>query len=142
MTSPAGIPTTASAHLAGLISAAQQTQSATELSFEEWALSIPEPKGELDFDRFPFQRELYRASTQEREMVIKKATQVGVSAFCIRWALYRVAVRGLTALYVFPRQRQLRDFSDARIKPLIATSPVLRAYLNGGLRCGWRRGLS
>jgi len=119
-------------HLADLLTASQQTKSATTMPFERWASLVPEPKGQLDFDRFPFQREIYASGTEEREMVIKKATQVGVSAFCVRWAMYWAAVHGLTALYVFPKQRQLRDFSDARIKPLIAASPQLRGVVPTG----------
>jgi Phage terminase large subunit (GpA) len=121
-------PVTASAHLAALLSPADQAPA----PFHEWASRVPEPKGELDFDRFPFQRELYRSSVDHPEVVIKKAAQVGVSAFCIRWAMYWAGARGLTALHVFPRQRQLRDFSDARIKPLIATSPLLRELVAAG----------
>ena len=123
---------TASTHLAGLLSSADRATSAATLPFDEWASQVPEPKGELDFDRFPFQRELYRSSVDQHEVVIKKAAQVGVSAFCIRWAMYWAGARGLTALYVFPRQRQLRDFSDARIKPLIATSPLLQELVTAG----------
>jgi hypothetical protein len=123
---------TASTHLAGLLSSADQATSAATLPFDEWALQVPEPKGELDFDRFPFQRELYRSSVDQHEVVIKKAAQVGVSALCIRWVMYWAGARGLTALYVFPRQRQLRDFSDARIKPLIATSPLLQELVAAG----------
>ncbi len=124
---------TASTHLADLLTeAGRATTAVTTMLFNEWALQVPEPKGELDFDRFPFQRELYCSSVGQREVVIKKAAQVGVSAFCIRWAMYWAGARGRTALYVFPRQRQLRDFSDARIKPLIATSPLLKELVAAG----------
>ena len=98
--------------------------------FLAWSLGVPEPKrGALNFDRFPFQRELYEQGGEEREMVIKKATQVGVSAHCIRWALYWAEQAQLTALYVFPSQRQLNDFSASRVGPLIAGSAKLQPRL-------------
>src|SRR5829696_2336078 len=100
---------------------------APEVPFAEWALWLPEPKrGTLDFDRFPFQRELYEQGSGEREVVIKKATQVGISALAIRWAMYWADQCGLTSLYVFPYQRQLADFSDTRIRRVIEASEYLR----------------
>ncbi len=125
----------ASVHLAALLGPAGQGADATALAtipFHEWASLVPEPKGDLDFDRFPFQRELYRSGIDHPEVVIKKAAQVGVSAYCIRFAMFWAGAHGLTALYVFPRQRQLRDFSDARIKALIAASPSLQVLVPPG----------
>jgi hypothetical protein len=95
--------------------------------FIEWSRRVPEPKsGTLDFDRFPFQRELYEQTTEEREVVVKKATQVGISTLLVRWAMYWPDQAGLTALYIFPRERQLNDFSATRIGPTIAASDYLR----------------
>src|SRR5688500_18945305 len=74
-----------------------------QLPFIDWSLLIPEPKtGRLDFDRFPFQREIYEATASEREVVIKKAAQTGMSALLARWALYWPEQTGATGLYVFP----------------------------------------
>jgi len=104
-----------------------------EVPLLEWAGRVPEPKrGPLDFDRFPFQRELYEQGAQGREVVIKKATQVGISAFCIRWAMYWADQAGLTSLYVFPHQRQLADFSTTRIRPAIEGSEYLRGRVASG----------
>ena len=98
-----------------------------EVPFLDWVGRVPEPKrGPLDFTRFPFQRELYEQGTEDRELVVKKATQVGISAFCIRWAMYWADQAGLTSLYVFPHQRQLADFSTTRIRPVIEGSEYLR----------------
>lgn len=98
----------------------------TGIDFFSWALKAPEPKaGILDFDRFPFQKELYSEGVNEREAVIMKSTQVGVSAFGVRWALYHADINGMTGLYVFPTQRDVWDFSTARINPVIAESPYL-----------------
>ena len=90
--------------------------------------------GTLDFERFPFQRELYERGADDRELVIKKATQVGVSAFCVRWAIYWAEQAGLTALYVFPYQRQLADFSAARIRPLLGAEFLSDRVADGGVR--------
>lgn len=94
--------------------------------FMAWALKVPEPKaGRMDFERFPFQVELYEEGVDDPDAVIKKSTQVGVSAFGVRWALYHADTKGWTGLYVFPTQRDVWDFSAARIKPVIDRSPYL-----------------
>jgi hypothetical protein len=98
----------------------------TGIDFFSWALKAPEPKsGMLDFDRFPFQKELYSEGYSDKEAVIMKSTQVGVSAFGVRWALYNADIHGMTGLYVFPTARDVWDFSTARINPVIAESPYL-----------------
>lgn len=98
------------------------------IPFFDWALKAPEPKaGILDFDRFPFQRELYKEASGDRELVVMKSTQVGVSAFGVRWALYHADINGMTGLYVFPTQRDVWDFSTARINPVIEESDYLRS---------------
>ena len=97
-------------------------------SFLDWALRIPEPKtGTLDFERFPFQRELYESAAYEPRVVIQKAAQVGISAFGIRWALYPVDVHGSNGLYVFPKRSQLAHFSKTRIHELFRSSPYLQS---------------
>ena len=90
-----------------------------------WSAAVPEPKaGALDFRLFPFQRELYAEATDDRELVIMKSTQVGVSAFLLRWALYHADVHGRTCVYVFPTSRDMRDFTAARVKRVIDGSPL------------------
>lgn len=99
----------------------------SRLGFMPWALRVPEPKaGILDFETFPMQREMYSEGYDEREAVVCKGTQVGVSAWALRWALYHCDLRGLTCLYVFPTLSDVYDFSDARIKPVIDSSQYLR----------------
>ena len=96
--------------------------------FFPWATRIHEPKtGPLDFTRFPFQRELYTDEfAYDPEGVIKKATQGGLSAWLIRWTLFFPDTKGWTSLYVFPKAKQLNEFSDQRVKPLIERSEYLR----------------
>jgi len=112
---------------------AQRRPAPREQSLLDWALRVPEPKtGTLDFDRFPFQRELYEQGAADKEVVIKKSTQVGISAFAVRWALYWADTRGWTGLYVFPTKGDVHDFSAARIKPAIEGSPYLRGRMTPG----------
>ena len=88
-------------------------------AFLEWALRVPEPKtGPLDFEQFPFQRELYAEGFELPEVVAMKSTQVGMSAWLVRWAIYW-ADRGKTVMYVFPAEEQLRSFYNARIALLL-----------------------
>ena len=88
-------------------------------SFLDWALKVPETKGPLNFERWPFQRELYEQGFDDKEVVVMKATQLGISAWLVRWALCWADMHAARVLYIFPRERQLLDFSDGRIKPLI-----------------------
>lgn len=103
-------------------------------NFLQWSLRVPEPKsGTLDFAKFPFQLELYdQRSAEDTEAVIKKATQLGISTYLLRWVLYICDVRGLTALYLFPKARQMYDFSDSRIKAAILGSDYLRTRITAG----------
>lgn len=97
------------------------------MPFIDWALLAPEPRGgTLDFDRFPFQRELYSQGATDREMVVMKSTQVGVSAWALRWVLFQADVLGRNGLYVFPTQGDGHDFSTARVKPVLERSEHLR----------------
>lgn len=48
------------------------------------------------------------------------------STYLIRWAMYWPDMKGLTALYVFPKKVQLRDFSQGRIRPLIRGTEYLQ----------------
>ncbi|MEJ7775560.1 MAG: terminase gpA endonuclease subunit [Nocardioidaceae bacterium] len=104
-----------------------EVRSTPPLVFFDWALQVPEPKsGTLDFVKFPFQKELYSRAVEDREMVVMKSAQVGVSAWALRWALYQSDIHGRTGLYVFPTAHDVHDFSIARIKPVIDRSDYLR----------------
>lgn len=96
------------------------------VDFYEWSLGVPEPKaGKLDFGRFPPQLELYKETAHLKDMVIMKSTQVGISAFLVRWSMYWPDTRKVNSLYVFPRARQMQDFAAGRVNPAIAGSPRL-----------------
>jgi Phage terminase large subunit (GpA) len=103
--------------------------------FLPWSLRVPEPKtGRLDFDRYPFQRELYSDEfAYDREGVIKKATQLGVSAWLIRWLMFFADTKGWTAFYLFPKEKHMFRFHDLRIRPLIQRD----GYLAGRVPYGY-----
>jgi hypothetical protein len=102
-------------------------------TFRHWSSGIDEPKGPLDFERFPFQKELYDVfgDTSVKDVVVMKGTQVGVSALLAHWVLWIADVGALNALYVFPARRQMYDFFDSRIRPLLE-----QPYLAGRTRDG------
>lgn len=89
------------------------------VDFMEWALQVPESRGALNFDVFPMQRELYETFGAPREGVVQKGTQVGISSWLVRWAMYWADVHGLNMMYVFPTRDLMFRFSDARIRPLL-----------------------
>jgi hypothetical protein len=101
-------------------------------SFRDWAERVPEPKtGPLNFDLWAFQLELYlRKAAECQEIVIKKATQIGVSTYLLRWIMYHVDLRGLTGIYFFPTEKLMYDFADARIKAAIRASKYLRERIS------------
>lgn len=96
------------------------------LPFRDWAERVPESRGPLDFRKFAFQREMYGdAAAHDREVVVQKSTQVGVSAWAIRLALYHADVHSRVVIYAFPSDRELHDFSKHRVRPLIRSAPQL-----------------
>lgn len=108
-----------------------EARKSERMTFYDWAMQVPEPKaGKLDWHRFPFQRELYEQEVAKAaSIVIKKPTQVGISAYLLRWALYWADMRAATALYVFPKLKQMYDFSDARVRASINASPYLKSRI-------------
>ena len=113
----------------------------------EWALRVPEAKsGTLNFRRFPFQPEIYEAmGSSTREVVVRKGTQLGISAAVVRWAIYEADRNGATILYVFPTETHVHDFSDARVTPMVDGSDYLDSRrgdpFNKGLKKFGGRGL-
>jgi hypothetical protein len=98
----------------------RQAARAHELGFLDWAIGVPETRGPLDFERFAFQLPLYEdKATTERDLIVKKATQLGLTTWLLRWALWSADVRAAVALYVFPTNATLNAFSQERIGPLL-----------------------
>ena len=118
----------------------QLDTSGSTTDFLTWSAAIPTVSGvPLDFDRFPFQPAIYRVLGDRviKDVVVMKSTQVGASEGLARMTLYFADVDGATALYVFPADKQMRDFADTRIDRLREVSEYLRR------RAGqpWHKGL-
>lgn len=111
-------------------------------TFLDWTKLVPEAKtGPMNFTDWRFQLELYSQELADvQEVVIKKATQIGVSSYLLRWIMYHVDLRGLTGIYFFPTEKLMYDFADARIKKAIQASRYLTSRIppqsvdNKGLR--------
>jgi len=70
-----------------------------------------------------------------RRVVVRKASQVGVSEYLVSHALWSADQRSATVLYVFPTDKHVSDFSSARVGPAIEASAYLDAIIvEGGER--------
>lgn len=108
----------------------QQAEEKGAAVFFDWAMQVPEDHGPLNFDQFPPLRAIYSDEiAKAREVVIKKATQVGVTTAALRHALHAADRRGERALYIFPTQGLVHDFSDDRVDPILDRSPMLQARM-------------
>ena len=82
--------------------------------------------------------DIYNCKAQE--MVLYKASQVGASEYLVSYAMHAADVRSATALYVFPTDKHVSDFSSARLGPAIEASPYLDGIVIEGRAAGGRRG--
>lgn len=82
--------------------------------------------GQNRFGIIPPLRGLYMS--RRPEIIVIKSAQVMVSEFLINTALWTCATgqgeRG-NGLYIFPHERQIRDFSQARVNKAISDSPLI-----------------
>jgi phage terminase large subunit GpA-like protein len=95
-------------------------------SFLQWATAFRLEEGKsLDFDLFPFQRELYEAFAAKdlATVDVMKSAQCGISAAGVSLALYTASCWEANVLYVLPSADDAHDFSDTRVKPAIDDSP-------------------
>lgn len=97
-------------------------------SLLEWSAKFRTEDGRpLDFDAYPYQRELY-ATFGDREVPsvdVMKSAQCGISAAAVSLALYAPDVWQANVLYVLPTSDDAYDFSDTRVKPSIEDSAYL-----------------
>lgn len=90
--------------------------------FLDWARRLLTAKGKpLDFERFAFQQEIYEvfADDEVKDAVLMKGVQVGASELLVRLTLFYADTRCVNTLYVFPALKQMRDFADTRVEPLL-----------------------
>lgn len=78
----------------------------------------------FSFRNYRFLRELY-ADESER-IVVMKASQIGISEWCVNTALWFADTRGGNVLYCMPTQKNMDDFSQARVSPRIDVSSYLQ----------------
>lgn len=111
----------------------QALREESAVEFLDWSVSIPEPKtGTLDFNRFPFQPELYEVfGGPYRNAVGMKSAQVGASGCTARVAIYSADVLGENALYVFPTKEDMWDFVSDRVDGMIERSEYLQSRVGG-----------
>ncbi len=63
--------------------------------------------------------------------VFMKAAQTGMSTYSLARTFYMADRQKLKALYFFPTDTDVKDFSDDRAKPMIKESPLLSAKIKG-----------
>lgn len=93
-----------------------------------WSEAFRVEEGQpLDFEAFPFQRDLYRdfGNRDLPTVDVMKSGQCGISAAAVSLTLYAGAEWQANVLYVLPGQADGYDFSDSRVKPAIEGSPYL-----------------
>lgn len=132
---PAQVGLSLKASIAELAGMELDAASNRSRDFLDWCMAIPIAKGgRLDFNRFPFQPELYRSfgNPALRDVRGMKGVQLGISELLARLTIFFADTHGYTSLYTFPAKQQLYDFSDTRIKPLIEGSDYLRSRILPG----------
>ena len=111
------------------------------LDLLEWtvkyrAMLIPDRP--FNLSRYPYLRGIYTCPAQQ--VVIDKAGQMGASEYLISYALHATDQRQATALYVFPTEGHVSDFSSARIGPAIEASPYLTGLVIDAAKREGQRG--
>ena len=76
---------------------------------------------EFSFDGHEYLRGLYQ--DESPLVVIRKAAQMGASEYAISRALWFAITMGGTALYYFPTDHDVGEFSRDRFGPAVAESP-------------------
>jgi Phage terminase large subunit (GpA) len=107
-----------------------------------WSEAVRTEEGHpLDFETFPFQRELYEAFGDRSipTVDIMKSAQCGISAAGVSLALYAPDVWAASVLYVLPGFADAYDFSDTRVKRTIDDSVYLSLRVKGTDNKGLRQ---
>lgn len=100
----------------------------TEPSLLDWSEAFRFEEGApLDFDTFPFQRDVYDdfGSKATPTVDVMKSGQCGISAAAVSLTLYAGDRWDANVLYVLPGAQDAYDFSDSRVAPAVEASPYL-----------------
>ena len=129
-------------HLEELYLRRAERTARSEPSLLVWSRAFRLEEGSpLDFETFPFQRELYETFARRDlpTVDVMKSAQCGISAAGVALALYAGDVWGANVLYVLPSTEDAHDFSDTRVRPAIEDSPWLRSRISGTDNKGLKR---
>ncbi|MDI9549634.1 MAG: phage terminase large subunit family protein [Chloroflexota bacterium] len=96
------------------------------------------PERVFDLAHHAYLAALY--GVQAGRAAVMKAAQMGASEWLISYALHACDQRNATALYVFPTDAHVSDFSAARLGPAIEASPYLESIIVDGRALGGKRG--
>jgi hypothetical protein len=106
----------------------------SEPTLLQWAQAFrKESARPLDFETFPFQRDLYRDFGDKGlpTVDVMKSAQCGISAAGVSLALYAADVWEADVLYILPTGDDAYQFSDTRVKTAIEDSPYLDSRAAG-----------
>jgi len=105
----------------------------------EWALRYVT----LDGRRFGYARHEYLRGIYEcmhHSIVVEKAAQVGGSVFGIVDALWAIDTgRVRTVIFFFPTSRDVQDFSQDRVRPLLMDCPRFGDRVRGADNAGYKQ---
>lgn len=96
------------------------------------------PERAFDLERHRYLQALY--AERSRHVVLMKAGQMGASEYLISYALHACDQRDATALYVFPTDTHVSDFSAERLGSAIEASDYLNSIVVDGSQSGNKRG--
>lgn len=96
------------------------------------------PERPFDLKAHAYLRDIYECTAAQ--MVVYKASQVGVTEYAVSYAMHAADARRCTVLYIFPTDTHVSDFSVARIGPAIEASDYLSGIIVGGMDSDGKRG--
>lgn len=96
------------------------------------------PGREFDIEGHKYLVDLYNC--QEKEIVVKKSGQAGVSEWLISYAIHACDQRMANVLYIFPTEGTVSDFSTARLGPAVEASEYLTQIIVTGSGSGGSKG--
>lgn len=76
----------------------------------------------FNFQEFPFLVDIY--DDMSREIVIKKAAQVGITAWAVNRVIWIAANFSITCIFTLPTGNDVSDFSQGRFNPVIRYSKI------------------
>ncbi len=88
----------------------------------------------LDFAEHQYLKEIYTDCNPR--IVVEKASQMGISTYALARAIWACDTKGMTVIYFFPTDSDVRDFSQDRFGKLTSQSPALSMLLGRSIGRG------